>query len=152
MLFENFFEQAMGRNPYAYQRVLAEDGGYEALIAPTGLGKTAAVILAWLWRRRVHPEATPRRLVYCLPMRTLVEQTAENARVWLERLKQAPFATNLPASEDLHLLMGGVESRPGRLRWDDSPERSAILIGTQDMLISRALMRGYAAGRSRWPV
>ena len=28
----------------------------------------------------------------------------------------------------------------------------AILIGTQDMLLSRALNRGYAAGRARWPL
>jgi CRISPR-associated endonuclease/helicase Cas3 len=54
----------------------------------TGLGKTAAVVLAWLWNR-VYPQVRnsnfdnrtspwPRRLVYCLPMRTLVEQTARN--------------------------------------------------------------------------
>ena len=34
----------------------------------------------------------------------------------------------------------------------ESPERAAILIGTQDMLLSRALMRGYAAPRPRWPI
>ncbi len=40
---------------------------------PTGLGKTAAVVLAWLWNR-VHLQNPnwPRRLVYCLPMRTLL--------------------------------------------------------------------------------
>jgi hypothetical protein len=47
-----------------------------------GLGKTAAAILAWLWRRRFATEQvraqTPRRLVYCLPMRVLVEQFSLN--------------------------------------------------------------------------
>ncbi|MFD2182979.1 CRISPR-associated endonuclease Cas3'' [Rhodoplanes azumiensis] len=151
MRFTEFFEHATGKKPYAYQRLLAEGGAPDALIAPTGLGKTAAVILAWLWRRRADPDTTPRRLVYCLPMRTLVEQTADNAREWLGRLAQAGLAENLPAPGDLHLLMGGVESRPHQPRWSEFPERSAILIGTQDMLISRALMRGYAAGRARWP-
>jgi len=36
------------------------------------LGKTDAVVLAWLWRRRFlgrkKHDATPRKLVYCLPM------------------------------------------------------------------------------------
>ncbi len=27
-----------------------------------------------------------------------------------------------------------------------------MLIGTQDMLLSRALNRGYALGRARWPL
>ena len=49
------------------------------LIGPTGTGKTATAILGWLWRRK-HGTPTQRveaghRLVFCLPMRTLVEQT-----------------------------------------------------------------------------
>ena len=36
--------------------------------------------------------------------------------------------------------------------WDIYPEREAILVGTQDMLLSRALNRGYAASRARWPI
>ena len=34
-------------------------------------------------------------------------------------------------------------------RWFEKPEHPAILIGTQDMLLSRALMRGYAMSRFR---
>ncbi len=48
----------------------------------------------------------------------------------------------------VHLLLGGEEKSD----WTLWPERDAILIGTQDMLISRALNRGYAAGRARWPL
>jgi CRISPR-associated endonuclease/helicase Cas3 len=36
--------------------------------------------------------------------------------------------------------------------WHLDPEREAILIGTQDMLLSRALNRGYGSGRARWPM
>ena len=36
--------------------------------------------------------------------------------------------------------------------WIRSPEKAAILIGVQDILLSRALMRGYGVGRGRWPV
>ncbi len=48
----------------------------------------------------------------------------------------------------VHLLLGGEDQTD----WALWPERDAILIGTEDMLLSRALNRGYAAGRARWPL
>ena len=84
--FEEFFKKAtrdegseQGHSPYPFQTRLATGGELPELIdIPTGLGKTDAVVLGWLWRRRFAGQqvrrATPRRLVYCLPMRTLVEQ------------------------------------------------------------------------------
>ena len=154
MTYARFFTAALGgsdKKPFDYQRALAEREWPDALIAPTGLGKTAAVVLAWLWKRATAPDSAPRRLVYCLPMRTLADQTARNVSVWLQRL--GPLAAHreahLPRPEsDVHLLMGG-EDEP---RWYEHPERPAIFIGTQEMLISRALMRGYAMSRFRWSV
>ncbi len=145
--FEQFFSEITGFKPLDYQRRLA--GGDSGLPCescfiniPTGLGKTAAVILAWLWNRvELKNEAWPRRLIYCLPMRALVEQTAENTRKWLEKLGSAD-------SVGLQVLMGGEETE----EWDLEPERPAILIGSQDMLLSRALNRGYGMSRYRWPM
>lgn len=56
MTFEQFFEAATGHAPYDYQRRLAGgDAGRpcesQPINVPTGLGKTAAVVLAWLWNR-----------------------------------------------------------------------------------------------------
>jgi len=106
---------------------------------PTGAGKTAGVVLAWLHRlSEGHPDA-PRRLVYCLPMRVLVEQTVKHAREWISALKLGVGVAT---------LMGGeVEEE-----WEIYPERPYIIVGTQDMLFSRALNRGYAMCRYRWPV
>ncbi|MCY4484396.1 MAG: CRISPR-associated helicase Cas3' [Spirochaetaceae bacterium] len=151
MTYSEFFSRAFGGSatPFAYQRALADQDWPDALIAPTGLGKTAAVVLAWLWKRTA--ATAPRRLVYCLPMRTLAEQTASNISAWLGRLSSihAEWQQRLPdAARDVHLLMGGANER----RWFEHPERPAILVGTQDLLISRALMRGYAMSRFRWPV
>src|SRR5580658_330595 len=95
--FDNFFKAATqrpgnpSRGPFPYQRRLATaDSLPQLLDVPTGLGKTAAVILGWLWRRCGAPQAvqaqTPRRLVYCLPMRVLVEQTRDEARQWIKQL------------------------------------------------------------------
>lgn len=53
--FEKFFELATGitTGPFDYQRRLAEDPECKSRLikVPTGCGKTAAVVLAWLWNR-----------------------------------------------------------------------------------------------------
>ncbi|MEX1027447.1 MAG: CRISPR-associated helicase Cas3', partial [Candidatus Paceibacterota bacterium] len=158
LTYDQFFRQAtkspsepQGRQPYPYQRTFAlGDELPELLNVPTGVGKTATAVLGWLYRRRFHSkgsvrQATPRRLVYCLPMRTLVEQTYDAASTWLRNLELADVASGGVA---VHLLMGGTDDG----RWYEHPERDAILIGTQDMLLSRALNRGYAVSRYAWPV
>jgi len=142
-----FFRQTTGHNPYPYQVQLAASPYAQTLInVPTALGKTAAVVLAWLWRRRFHPDeqvraATPRRLVYCLPMRVLVDETAEKIEKWLDRL-------GLLDEVGLHVLMGGKADESSHL----DPLKPAIIVGTQDMILSRLLNRGYAMNPLRWPV
>lgn len=142
MKFQAFFKQATGRSPYPYQERFATSTVHPHLLrAPTGAGKTATAVLGWLWRLHHSGVPTPRRLVYCLPMRVLVEQSFGESQRWLMSLK-------LSEQVGLHLLMGGAELKP----WHLHPERPTILIGTQDMLLSRALNRGYAASRFHWPI
>jgi CRISPR-associated endonuclease/helicase Cas3 len=173
---------------------------------PTGCGKTAGTVLAWLWNRVVlNIEGWPRRLVYCLPMRALVNQVVEKDFLpWMLRLNLAATQDNtperakvdallgtlndrvarqvrapirngghetpiggflfnlLPASATANfiwlaeyspiVLMGGEELDECRRQWDLYPEKPAIVIGTQDMLLSRALNRGYGMSRYRWPM
>jgi CRISPR-associated endonuclease/helicase Cas3 len=137
--FAAFFQRATGSAPYPYQERLAAEPPKSRLIhVPTGAGKTAAVILAWLFRRKVDPENSARRLVFCLPMRVLVEQTRDKATEWV---KESGLDIGVYA------LMGGEVEED----WEIHPEKAAILVGTQDMLLSRALNRGYAMSRYRWP-
>jgi CRISPR-associated endonuclease/helicase Cas3 len=149
MTFSEFFQLATrsesepaGRLPYPYQERFADSDPIRHLVrAPTGAGKTATAVLGWLWRYLHSGRPTPRRLVYCLPMRVLVEQSVREARRWID---------NLPPKDraDVHVLMGGVDAD----EWYLHPEKPAVLIGTQDMLLSRALNRGYAASRFHWPI
>ncbi len=171
MVFNEFFKRATGFGPFPYQRRFADSESLPQLVCvPTGLGKTAMAVIGWLWRRLGAEgrfrDQTPRRLAYCLPTRVLVEQTRDNAIRWLSNLGLLPGTarfedadgrtslvsytpdSNEPGKVSVHTLMGGE----GREDWDMYPEREAILVGTQDMLLSRALNRGYAAGRSRWPM
>jgi CRISPR-associated endonuclease/helicase Cas3 len=153
--YEAFFQKAMGSadTPYQYQTRLATGAPFPQLLdISTGLGKTAAVVLAWVWRRRFDDrfkDQTPRRLVYCLPMRVLVEQCATSIRQWLANLDELGESGQSKIS--VHVLMGGSEDT-NKATWADYPDEDAILIGTQDMLLSRALMRGYAMSRYQWPV
>ncbi len=144
--FDEFFKIASSidpqhlRSPYAYQKRLGESPiSSRAIDVPTGSGKTAAVVLAWLWNWLKYPGTTPRRLVYCAPMRTLVSQTAASVMEWLKRLE---------LTLKVHVLMGGEVTED----WAIAPEEPAILIGTQDMLLSRALNRGYGMSRYQWPM
>lgn len=150
--YTDFFRAATRRretdppiDPFPYQTRLAEEPSPPLLHIPTGAGKTAAAVLSWVWRRRFHADPavrqeTPRRLVYCLPMRILVEQTLSVVETYLKNL-------GLAEEIGLHQLLGGDADDD----WTRYPEKEAILVGTQDMLLSRALNRGYGLSRFRWP-
>ncbi len=148
--FDDFFRAATatetrpdGYEPHAYQQRIAQDGLPGVVRAPTGTGKTG-VILAWLWRRlHADPDSTPRRLVYALPQRSLVEQVAGEASRWLENL-------GLSGEVALHVVMGGrAESQ---WQWRLDMHKPAIVVGTVDSLVSKALNRGYGIGRAIYPV
>lgn len=142
--YGEWFSKITGNVPHEWQRSLGDDAHCrERMIRiPTGFGKTAGVVLAWLHHRVENGNETwPRRLVFCLPMRVLVEQTERAIKTWLAN-------SDRQADVGLHVLMGGVRAQ----RWVERPELPCILIGTQDMLLSRALNRGYATGRANWPM
>lgn len=141
--FEEFFYKATEYTSFPYQRRLAELDTMPSVInVPTGTGKTAAAILGlWLWKRLNNKENTPRRLIYCLPMRVLVEQTKSNVEEWLKNL-------GLEKRMDVELIMGGSESKIQKI----NPDKECIIIGTQDMLVSGALNRAYGNSPSVWPI
>lgn len=140
--FSSWFQQVTGFAPHRWQTELGSEAEpHSRLIRiPTGFGKTLGVVGAWAYNRLIlQNEDWPRRLVFCLPMRVLVEQTVGAIQ---ELLRQ------MGVDVEVHMLMGGVESA----EWHLSPDRPVVLVGTQDMLLSRALNRGYAAARARWPM
>ncbi len=150
MKYSDFFRETTGFSPFPYQVAMGEREWPDLLDIPTGLGKTAAVVIAWLWKRLQQEgsgQGTPRRMVYCLPMRVLVEQTRDNVNRWVKAA--APFfereGREVPRA---YILIGGEAEED----WELYPEKEVILIGTQDMLLSRALNRGYGISRYKWPV
>lgn len=114
-----------------------------ALDLPTGFGKTKVMALWLLARARGAP--VPRRLVYVVDRRTVVDQATEEA----ERLRV--FVRHHPAlREGLGLLPGRdlpVSALRGALldnrQWLSDPASAAIVVGTVDMVGSRLLFQGY---------
>lgn len=150
--FDASFEALTGHSPMRWQRRLFEEFSAgripDAVDLPTGLGKTS-VMAIWLIALAAQAAAgrvsLPRRLIYVVDRRTVVDQ----ATAFAERLQRQagilgePFE-NLPIST---LRGQHVDNR----RWIDDPSRAAIVIGTVDMIGSRLLFQGYGASRGMRP-
>ena len=141
MKYPEFFQAATGgRTPFGFQERLRNEAAQWTLLrAPTGLGKTDALLVSWLHRRATEAGRTARRLVWCLPGRALTEQIAKNAE---DRIEKAGLKIRVCR------LLGGSMDNDLTL----SPDEPAVLVGTQDILLSRALNRGYARNPFRWPI
>jgi CRISPR-associated endonuclease/helicase Cas3 len=143
--YKDFFQAANGFPPYPYQEKFQQrDRRYNihALMVPTGLGKTECFTVDWLWGICNDRANTPSRLVISLPMRTLTHQTFDRVSKILHNLK-------LNDQISCHKLVGGT-GEPIDRSWCDCIDRPAIIIGTQDQIISRQLFKGYATSRWEW--
>ena len=123
---------------------------------PTGLGKTSVVAI-WLIALAYHPERVPRRLVYVVNRRTVVDQTTEEVEKLRRNLAAAGLDTplrELCASDwecplAISTLRGQfVDNR----EWSADPCRPAIIVGTVDMIGSRLLFSGYGVGFKTKPL
>lgn len=122
----------------------------EAIDIPTGLGKTS-VIAIWLVARACGAKL-PRRLVYVVDRRAVVDQATEVAialREWIEQ--HADLKTNLGLKDrplPISTLRGQyVDNR----EWLEDPSAPAIVVGTVDMVGSRLLFEGYGVSRKMRP-
>ena len=152
-----YFHELVGHDPYPWQRhfhgALSRGDVPDAVDIPTGLGKTACVLLALL--ARLENPALPRRVVYVVDRRAIVDQTADAIRAWIDRIAALPALARafnaraaFPAEHPVGLgvLRGGLADDGA---WRVDPARPAVLVGTVDMVGSRLLFSGYGDGRSR---
>jgi CRISPR-associated endonuclease/helicase Cas3 len=102
---------------------------------PTGLGKTS-IIPIWLMARQKNPKL-PRRLIYVVNRRTIVDQATEIA----EKLQKRWMGPSVHVS-----TLRGQKADNGD--WQRDPAAQAIIIGTVDMIGSKLLFNAYRG--SRW--
>ena len=120
-----------------YSRMIS-GGVPSAADIPTGVGKTS-VVAVWLAALLTHPGKVPRRLVYVVNRRTVVDQTtAEVVRI-RQRLNAEPeLAAKLSAlcaiPTDSPLALSTLRGQFADNReWCADPARPAVIVGTVDM-------------------
>ena len=134
---------------------------------PTGAGKTDLIViwliaLAWYAHHRGTTNPVPRRLVWVVNRRVLVQQVFDLA----ENLDKALKAHSGPAAELAgHLrslckqgskaVFNVVQLRGQRLddrEWSLNPTMPQLIIGTVDQIGSRLLFQGYGHGKWSRPM
>lgn len=140
MGYSSFFQKVTGFAPYPWQeRFLSWDGeAVAAVSAPTGAGKEAGATVPWLYSYTIQAPFTT-RLAYALPTRSLVSQVYINTCNVVNR-------SGLPIK--VYCLKGGLLEHG----FEQDLTQPAILIGTQDQLLSRALNRGFGVSWGQRPL
>lgn len=122
-----------------------------AIDLPTGFGKTAVMVL-WLialaWGLCV-----PRRLVYVVDRRAVVDQATAFAMTLRGNLSKAPhLRKGLGLKERSELIISTLRGQyVDNREWLDDPAAAAIVVGTIDMIGSRLLFEGYGVSRKMRP-
>ncbi|MFV0438773.1 MAG: type I-U CRISPR-associated helicase/endonuclease Cas3 [Desulfopila sp.] len=160
--FADFFRTVTGHQPFPWQaRLFATfaTGRFPTNASiPTGLGKTSVVAI-WLFALAMHPENVPRRLVYVVNRRTVVDQTTaevENLRTALAKEPMLTEVSNqlrqlcalpLPSPDAPPLAISTLRGQfVDNLEWSVDPARPAVIIGTVDMIGSGLLFSRYTVG------
>ncbi len=140
-VLDKAFLALTGNRPFPWQAAL-----YQRFLAgnlprvcniPTGLGKTS-VIAVWLLARAAGA-ALPRRLVYVVNRRTVVDQTTDE----VERIRANLAAAGIEEPLVVSTLRGQMADNRA---WSADPSRQAVVCGTVDMIGSRLLFGGYRIG------
>jgi CRISPR-associated endonuclease/helicase Cas3 len=167
--FKLCFKELTNNEPFPWQEKLFEDFEQNKFpkdcIIPTGLGKTS-IMAIWLLSLASHAQRNivsgfPRRLIYVVNRRTVVDQSTEEAKQLLSALSTKEAL--IPVKESLQSLTTYYPNEPltiSTLRgqfadngeWRNDPSRPAIIAGTVDMIGSRLLFSGYGCGYKSRPL
>lgn len=121
-----------------------------SLDIPTGLGKTA-VMAVWLVARALGA-ALPRRLVYVVDRRAVVDQATTLAEQLREYVEQTPALKGALMLGERRLPISTLRGKHiDNREWLEDPSSPAIIVGTVDMVGSRLLFEGYGVSRKMRP-
>ena len=150
--FDATFKSLTGNAPFPWQRDLYDSwfsrGKFPTSCnLPTGLGKTS-VVAVWLIALASGAKV-PRRLVYVVNRRTVVDQTTNEVVKLRENLQKLP--TVPPHFQQLAISTLRGQFADNR-EWSADPSRPAVICGTVDMIGSRLLFCGYGVGFKAKPL
>lgn len=138
--FDEAFQKLTGNSPFPWQRRLYlcfMSGDIPTTCClPTGLGKTSILVVWYI--AYLHGGPVPRRLVYVMNRRTVVDQTTTE----MQRMLRNAQETGLDDSLAISVLRGQMADNR---EWSKDPSRPAIICGTIDMVGSRLGFCGYGS-------
>lgn len=162
--FADFFRDAHDCEPFPWQRRLTaevlDQGAWPKVIdLPTGTGKTAVLDTA-VFAMAARPEIFPRRIVFVIDRRIVVDQVYERARRIRERLETGKTRTLCQVRDRLRELSGGESLGVVALRggipidneWTHRPDQPWVMVSTVDQFGSRLLFRGYGVSPAMRPI
>ena len=163
--FSSFFRDVHGYDPFPWQERLTRQvvnlGVWPKVIdLPTGTGKTAVLDTA-VFAMAACPATSPRRVVFVIDRRIVVDQVCQRAI----RIRDHVKAGNTPVLRRVReclaslsdgreplgvaALRGGV---PIDNEWTHRPDQPWVVVSTVDQFGSRLLFRGYGVTPSMRPV
>jgi len=148
--FNALFEKLTGVPPLSWQRRLflqhfAQGEFCSTIDLPTGLGKTM-VMAIWMIARIDNP-SLPRRLIYVVDRRTVVDQATDLATRLVENWRDHGDSSGKPPV--ISTLRGQYADNR---KWSEDLSRPAIIIGTVDLIGSALLFSGYRSSFKRRPL
>lgn len=171
--FAAFFRGVHGFDPFPWQQRLVQEllasGGQwpDRMALPTASGKTACVDIAVFTlacdaARTVAERTAPRRILFVVDRRVIVDQTLDHAEKIADKLKVPRDAAVLRVADALRSL-GADRDRPldvyalrgGMYResaWVRSPLQPTVVTTTVDQVGSRLLFRGYGVSSAACPI
>jgi CRISPR-associated endonuclease/helicase Cas3 len=153
--FDAAFQALTGHPPLPWQRRLYSQHFLPAQIPsdcslPTGLGKTSVVAI-WLIAL-ANGASVPRRLVYVVNRRTVVDQTTDEVERYATAISENELLAPLKTVFDGTRISTLRGQRADNGLWCEDPSRAAVICGTVDMIGSRLLFSGYGIGRKSRPL
>jgi CRISPR-associated endonuclease/helicase Cas3 len=154
------YEALTGYPPFRWQRRLWAEmvaGNLpDTLDIPTGLGKTAIIPIWLLAIAAQSPLTLPRRLIYVVNRRTVVDQATDTAERIREKLSAVPQVhqalATLSADPVSPLAISTLRGEhQDNKEWQTDPARVAIIVGTVDMIGSKLMFAGYQSSQRMRP-
>ena len=162
--FSAYFRSVHGFEPFPWQvrltKKVLDDGLWpEVIDLPTGSGKTAAIDTA-LFTLAAQPDRFPRRVVFVIDRRIIVDQVYKRAATIESALSQARGGVLSQIRERLLAITDGAPLGVAALRggvpidneWTYRPDQPWVVVSTVDQFGSRLLFRGYGVSPGMRPI
>lgn len=162
--FSEFFHDVHGYAAFPWQQRLTqqvlEHGGWPKVIdLPTGVGKTAVLDTA-VFTLAAQPTHFPRRVVFVIDRRIVVDQVCKRAQRIQEQIEAGGTPVLRCVRDRLRALSGGKSLGVAALRggipidneWTHWPDQPWVMVSTVDQFGSRLLFRGYGVTPGMRPI